>query len=226
MKRILGFPVEKIIKSNRKTVSIEVTDNATLIIKTPTYVRIADIEKIIQKNYQWLKNRLEIAQKSRQFKTKRFVNGEKFLYLGQLYPLEIKQNLSKPLIFNDKFYLRFDARPYAREIFTNWYKQQAAKNFYRRALIFAPLMGVEFNQIKISSARKRWGSCSNKKNINIVWRLIMAPQAIIDYVIVHELAHLKHMDHSKNFWKLVESVYPNYKKAVNWLKEYGPYLDI
>ncbi len=226
MKHILGLPVEKIIKSNRKTIAIEISDNAALIIKAPTFIRNADIERIISENYQWLKKKLEIAQKSKQFKTKRFVNGEKFLYLGKLYPLELKQNLHKPLVFSDKFYLRYDARPQARELFINWYKRQASANFYKRAIIFAPLMGVEFNQLKISSARKRWGSCSNKKNINIVWRLIMAPQPIIDYVIIHELAHLRHMNHSQNFWKLVESVYPHYKQAINWLKEYGPYLDI
>lgn len=80
-------------------------------------------------------------------------------------------------------------------------------------------IGIEYNNFRLSGAKKRWGSCSSKKTISINWRLIFAPPDIIDYVITHELAHLKHMNHSKRFWKLVETYIPNYKDKRKWLNE-------
>ncbi len=218
--------IEKIIKSKRKSVAIEVTDKGTLIIKAPNFLKNDELIKILESHKNWIKKRVDIAKQTRQFTYKRFINGEKFLYLGKLYELQLVDKQKQPLIFDQKFFLRKTNRNEAEKIFIDWYKKQAKANFTRRANIYAPLLGVTYNQLKLSSARRRWGSCSNRGNINIVWRLIMAPQAIIDYVIVHELAHLQYMNHSAAFWRLVGSVYPRYKEARNWLKEYGQYLDI
>jgi len=221
------LPVEKIIRSNRKTIAVEVTDNATIIVKAPRTASKDLIAQVLADHIEWINKRLEIARKTKAFKTKHFVRGEKFLYLGQLYELDFRTNQNKPLVFeHEKFYLIPRYRYKARELFVDWYKARATRLFTKRAMIYAPLMGVQYNRIKLSDARKRWGSCSNKGNINIVWRLIMAPLSIVDYVIVHELAHLRYMDHSAGFWRLVGSVYPEYRKAREWLKEYGNYLDI
>ncbi len=221
------LPIEKIIRQDRRTVSIQVTDNATIIIKAPRHVSDRDIEQVLVQHIKWIKGRLTRARERLKWTQRKFAQGEKFLYLGQLYELKLTDKSKSALTLKDKYFLlnkNYQSR--AREIFEKWYRRQASENFFARARIYAPLLGVYFNQLKLSNARTRWGSCSSNGNINIVWRLIMAPQWIIDYVIVHELAHLRHMNHSPSFWRLVEAVFPEHKQARQWLKKYGHYLNL
>ncbi len=221
------LPIEKIIRQDRRTVSIQVTDDAKIIIKVPRHASKQDIEQVLEQHIRWIQNRLTRARQGKQWTQRKFTDGEKFLYLGYLYQLKLIDTHKAPLVLKDNvFYLERKYQPFARDIFEKWYRRKAAENFYNRVRIYAPLLGVEFRQLKLSSARTRWGSCSSNGNINIVWRLIMAPQWVIDYVIVHELAHLRHMNHSSSFWQLVEAVYPEYKQARNWLKQNGHYLNI
>lgn len=99
------------------------------------------------------------------------------------------------------------------------YRNQARKIFPERIRYYEPLLGVRANQIHIKDQKTRWGSCSSKGNINLNWRLILAPQEVMDYVIIHELCHLKEMNHSKAFWELVEQICPDYRERKKWLKE-------
>jgi predicted metal-dependent hydrolase len=221
------LPIEKIIRENRRTISIRVTDNATIIIKAPRHATQSDIDRALASHLQWINDRLHRASEKKQWTDQQFVDGKKLLYLGKVYQLKIIDNQAQPLILKDNnFLLSKKYQPRAREIFEQWYRRQASELFHKRARIYATLMGVSFNRLRLSSARTRWGSCSSNGNINIVWRLIMAPQFVIDYVIVHELAHLRHMNHSAAFWRLVGSVYPDYEQARQWLKQYGHFLNI
>ena len=221
------LPIEKIQRQRRRTVSIHVTDKGTIVIKAPLTATDAEIEQVLLRHIRWIQDRLERAKQKQQWTEKKFVDGEKFLYLGRLYELQLIDHQREAILLKDnKFLLKKQYQSQARQVFEKWYRRQASENFLKRALIFAPLLGVDFNRIKLSSARTRWGSCSTQGNINIVWRLIMAPQSIIDYVIIHELAHLRYMNHSTRFWQLVKSIYPEYKQAQQWLKNYGHYLNL
>lgn len=97
-------------------------------------------------------------------------------------------------------------------------KRLARTHFEKRLSTIADMHGISYNRLRISSAKTRWGSCSRKRNINLNWRLIFAPEQVLDYVITHELSHLTHMNHSKAFWKHVESMMPDYKTHRAWLK--------
>ena len=98
----------------------------------------------------------------------------------------------------------------------------AAKEYFpKRAAYFQQFTGGTYSRISIRSQKTRWGSCSAKGTLSFNWRLMLAPPAVLDYVVVHELCHLSHMDHSDSFWKKVESVYPNYRTARKWLKDHG-----
>ncbi|MCH2189035.1 M48 family metallopeptidase, partial [Candidatus Gracilibacteria bacterium] len=99
------------------------------------------------------------------------------------------------------------------------YKKEAKEILTRKAAHYAQKHHLAYNSIRITSAKTRWGSCSSKKNLNFSYRLMMTPEFVQDYVVVHELAHLLHMNHSKKFWSQVESMYPDYKQAEKWLKE-------
>ena len=102
---------------------------------------------------------------------------------------------------------------------------EAAKEYCpKRAAHFLPLTGGSFERITIRDQRTRWGSCSARGTLSFNWRLMLAPPAVLDYVVVHELCHLTHMDHSKDFWALVESVCPDYRTHRKWLKEHGQEL--
>ena len=109
----------------------------------------------------------------------------------------------------------------ARDFFEEWFRERAAKYFRERAEFFASAHNLEFTRIKINSASSRWGSCSVRKTLNFSWRLLMTPPDVIDYVIVHELAHLKELNHSRRFWLEVEAMLPDYRNAKTWLRDNG-----
>ena len=96
--------------------------------------------------------------------------------------------------------------------------------FTRKTEYYARLMGVTYGRISIREQKTRWGSCSNKGNLNFNWRLILAPEEVLDYVVVHELAHRREMNHSKAFYAVIESVLPDYRRAQQWLRENGQSL--
>ncbi len=99
--------------------------------------------------------------------------------------------------------------------------RKARQIFNRKAACYSRIMGVTYNRITVKEQKTRWGSCSSKHNLNFNWRLLLAPDEIQDYVIVHELAHLKEMNHSKNFYAVIESVLPDYKSRQLWLRKNG-----
>jgi predicted metal-dependent hydrolase len=111
-------------------------------------------------------------------------------------------------------------------VFTQWYKEQAYEVIEKRVNVFSYQYGFSPRQVKISSARTRWGSCSPNGTLNFSWRLVMAPLEVIDYVVVHELAHLHVKDHSSRFWQEVEKIMPDYKDRRKWLRIHGEKLSL
>jgi len=101
------------------------------------------------------------------------------------------------------------------------YKRQAKAYIVPKVEEYALKFGFDYNKIRITSAITRWGSCSSKRNLNFSYRLILAPKEAVDYVIVHELCHLRQMNHSKKFWDEVGKIMPNYKLQEKWLKQHG-----
>ena len=106
----------------------------------------------------------------------------------------------------------------------NWYKQQGLKLFEKKTKKYQELIGVKPSSISTRTYSKRWGSCSSKGDITFNWRIIMAPHSVIDYVVIHELCHLVHHNHSPKYWRTVKSFYPNYKEKVNWLRDHSKTL--
>lgn len=148
------------------------------------------------------------------------------MYLGNYYPLIILNEQNQSLIFDNAFFLSKNLISCAREIFINWYKAKALSEITNRAFYYSNKYGFEFSKIKISNAKTRWGSCSHKGNIYINWTLIMAPEDILDYVIIHELVHLEIPNHSKAFWNRLEIIYPNFIEAKKWLRDNANLLKI
>ncbi|MDN5355344.1 MAG: hypothetical protein PWQ43_286 [Rikenellaceae bacterium] len=213
-----NIKIVKIVRSKRKTVSIQIKNDGTLIVRAPLTLSKKEINDIVLKHQHWLETKQsEIIERNKKILT--FTEGEEFLYLGKYYPLKIVDDYDNLLTLNDNFYLSKYCLANAKEVFTNWYKDEAAKVIKSRAEYYAHNYNFQYSKIKISNAKTRWGSCSYNGNININWRLIMAPIEVLDYVIIHEFIHLKVDNHSRKFWQEVESIYPDYKKAKKWLKD-------
>lgn len=213
---------ERIIRTKRKSIALQITDEGVLIVKAPTDVDDRTIEKVILKHKSWIKKKMEyVERRDPRFSKREFVNGESFLYLGRYYKLEIVEGQKEPLKLEDRFYLSKNALPYAKEVFINWYKEKAYEKISERVDWYARMVGFKYNRVNITDAEKRWGSCSSKGNLNFSWRLIMAPLRVVDYVVVHELAHLEIRNHSKDFWIKVKTIMPDYKEYEEWLKKYG-----
>lgn len=199
---------------------MEISSDASLIIRAPLRIPFIEIQKIVFSKRNWIINKQRIAREKRlQGFPKNFMERDEFLYLGKKYPLVILENAVNPLFFNKEFRIIRNYLPSARELFIDWYKKQAQSKIKERLDFYSDSLGYKYNKFGISNARKRWGSCNSKGNIYINWRLIMAPIDIIDYVIIHELAHLKERSHSKKFWERVKIIQGDYKQRRIWLKE-------
>ena len=110
---------------------------------------------------------------------------------------------------------------WVRNALVRWYKLQAQVHIEQRISYFAPLVGAWPNAVEVKTYRARWGSCNNRGHVQFNWKLMMAPSAVVDSVVVHELCHLLHMHHGPEFWALVKRVLPHYEDAKKWLKEEG-----
>ena len=218
--------IDEIIRSRRKTIALQVFHDARLIVRVPFSTSENLIKKVIHEKRLWiLKKQEQAKEKYKKVYSKEFVNGEGFLFLGNSYKLYIVDNCEFSLIFNNEnFFLSKKFLNKAKDVFIKWYKEQSYKKFLERVEFYSKVSGITYNKLKITNARKRWGSCSSKGNLNFTWRLIMAPLQVIDYVIVHELVHIKEKNHSKNFWNNVRIILPYYKTQKKWLKENGHLL--
>jgi predicted metal-dependent hydrolase len=158
---------------------------------------------------------------------KRYVAGETFLFLGNAYPLTIVASQRPALnLGTGRFRLANSNLPKARQVFIRWYKAQALALISERVAFHAKINKFSYQKIRISSARTRWGSCSSNGTLSFTWRLVMAPMEVIDYVVVHELAHTQVSNHSPKFWRRLAGIMPDYKRHVAWLKKNGRYLTL
>ena len=210
--------IDKLVRSKRRTIAIIVTRDAQLIVRAPFGIKDKIIDDFVSRKSKWIIKKLEDARrKCRNIIPKRFANGECFLYLGKSYPFKIVESnrigLNESLEFPGKWLAH--AGIYLKE----WYKSQLLKTITERVCVYSEMTGLKHRSVKITSAKKRFGSCSPNGSLNFSWRLMMAPLNIIDYVVVHELVHIEVKNHSKKFWNKVRIILPDYKQSEKWLKE-------
>jgi len=219
--------ISEIIRSNRRSLSLEVKPDGRLIVRAPQSATQAQINAIVTKKAAWIqKAKAKLALKYSELKPKTFFPGEHFWYLGNQYPLQLTERQRPPLELDGVFLLSRSAQTRAKQVFIDWYRQETRT--ITQELIHHYLQQYPFkvNQVRITSARTRWGSCSGAANLNFTYRLCMAPLDVIEYVVVHELAHLKHRNHSKDFWSAVATIKPDYPNARMWLKQHGVLLTL
>jgi len=219
--------IDQIIRTKRKSIALIVQRDGRLVVRAPIGATDEQIFAVVQKKNGWIHSKQEtVLSTYPQVIEKEFVNGEGFWYLGTSYRMRIVDDASCPLELDTFFLLDRSALPLAREVFTNWYKDRALLVISERVAWYAAKNGIDFKQVKITSAQTRWGSCSSKGILSFAWRLIMAPVPVIDYVVVHELVHLLEKNHGKAFWAKVKSIMPDYKQKIEWLDVNGQLLNL
>jgi predicted metal-dependent hydrolase len=219
--------IDKIIHSRRRTISLEIKPDGSLLVRAPLLATNGQIDKLVRQKEDWiLEKKALVHQRSLENPARKFAAGEEFPYLGKSYPLEIVNKQDQALILRDKFYLAEFASVNAKADFIDWYKAQAALEIRDRVEIYAQLNGYAFKRFRITIANTRWGSCGPHGSLNFSYRLVMAPIEIIDYVVVHELVHLRIKNHSKTFWGEVQKLMPDYDVRRRWLKENGHRLTL
>ena len=211
-------------RKRRRTISLQVSSKSGLIIAAPYFTPDSEIDRFVREKQNWIHKTIQKhTEDSIKNKAKEYITGEMFYYLGESFPLEVffEQNERKGLVFwGNRFYLNTaDATEKGIFYFVSWYKKKAKQHLRQRVDFFSHEFNLRAKSVKITSAEKRWGSCSADDNLSFSFRLIMAPPDIIDYVIVHELMHIKEKNHSAAFWKLIEAAMPEYKLHRRWLKD-------
>lgn len=219
--------IDKIIRTNRKTIAIGVDYEGQLFVRAPRRTSKKMIQQVVENHSSWIQKKQEEANK-RLLKIKNitFDEGDQFLYLGSYYPLVYVDRTQPPLTLNGKFEISKTQVLQAEQVFVAWYRQKARQILKERADKISGEHGFQYTRIWITNARSRWGSCNSDKGLNFTWRLVMAPIPVIDYVVTHELVHTEIKNHSRDFWKRVESVYPGYRDQEKWLKANGYLLEI
>ncbi|MBX3043359.1 MAG: M48 family metallopeptidase [Candidatus Kapabacteria bacterium] len=211
---------------NGSRLTLRIDKQANVVISAPLKMAISDINNFIDEKRDWIeKTRQKIIEN--QAPKRLFNDGDTIPFLGIERRINILPNYKYAAEFLDgKFNLSSNIQPQAKEYLSRLFKNLAWNHFAPRIHYLAKQYNFKFKAVKISSAQTKWGSCSNHGNINLAWRLVMAPEDVIDYVIIHELAHTVEANHSHKFWKIVENIIPDYKQKRQWLKDNGKYLDL
>lgn len=219
----LTFAVQYSIK--RKSIGITVERDSSLSVILPELCALDDAIKVIESKLLWVHTKL--AQKSLYMaaaRQRQFVTGEGFYYLGRSYRLLIETIGEHPAplrLHYGRFLMSPDALPDARQHFIIWYIQRAQTWLWERANRFTARVGVKLRGIEITEMAYQWGECLPDGDLRLHWRVILLPPPIIDYVLVHELVHLREPNHGPHFWERVERIIPDWPGHKVWLAENG-----
>jgi len=214
--------------SKRRKLTITVERDRRVVVHAPMTTTEAKIREIVESKRMWIYEKLHHSQKYRELPHppgKELVSGESALYLGRHYRIEVVESGLSEMRFSQRFYIPASHVQNRKAVLRQWYIQKAKEKILPRVRQFARQLGVAFNKAKIVDSRYRWGSCTMNNNVNFNWRLIKAPMFVIDYVIVHELAHLLEANHTLRFWNIVRAQTPTMDKAKQWLKDNGQILE-
>ncbi len=218
----------ELIRSNRKTVSIHIERDGSVSARIPETISEEDILKVLKsKEYQIHKNLAQWSQLNETKVEREYVNGQSFLYLGRNYRLRLVEEKLGEIAFKKGYLLlSHSEKNQARELFINFYKEKLKEKINPIVDSYKGLLGVTPNEIKIMELQNRWASCTTKGNVNFHWKCAMAPIDVLNYIVVHELTHLIHPNHTPAFWNELDKVMPSYEKQVNWLKRNGAGMDL
>ena len=219
----MKYDFDLLIKRTRrkKTLSIIIRDQK-VILSAPKYVSDQEIDKILESKFAWIQKKLTIEKKDLKLNKKYYTSGEIFLYLGKEYYLDIKKSTKSDIyISHNKLIIEttnFDNNNFVKNEIRSWYMKKAMERIELIHKHYEIIMNLKSNKLIFGEYKSKWGSCNIKKVISYDWRIIMSPITVINYIVVHEISHILHPNHSKYFWSLVEKYIKDYKAQRKWLQ--------
>ena len=217
----IDITIEK--TARRKTVSIFIERDGSVRVLAPISSSDEVIESAVKAKEYQIFTKLAKWKELNQGKVKReYVNGQSFLYLGRNYRLKISENQDVPLKISGGF-LHLDKKylDKADKVFKEFYKTKAEHKINERLQLMVDKFQVKPSTIKVLELQNRWASWTPKNGLNFHWKCVMAPVSVIDYIITHEMVHLKYPNHSTEFWNELDKKMPNFREHENWLKNNG-----
>lgn len=228
-------------RRGRRRVTLQLEPREGLRVLAPRRLALRQVESVLRQEAAWLRRRLaEVRRWEAAHPPRRYASGETLPLLGEAWPLEVSEDAGRrrasvtrtrrdggPGVIRLRLPAGLPAgerRALARRTLEAWYRRLARRLLEKRAAHWSGRLGVAVAAISVRDPRTRWGSCSSTGRMSFSWRLAMAPPAVLDYLVVHELAHRVHADHSPAFWRLVETHAPRAKRLRAWLRERGPEL--
>ena len=228
-KRRIDFFVKR--SKRRKTVSIFVDPFEGVFLRASLSPSLGKLSKLVHSKAVWiLDKQRRINETIGHFPKREFVTGESFLYLGRQLRLKVLKSKSKPKIKvkGGRFLVSINGKnsdldkiKTVRGLLSVWYKKHVEKVLLKRVTLYSKKLRVSVPEVILANQTKRWGSCNRKGRISFNWHIIMAPMSLVDYVVAHELCHLRHNNHSEDFWKLLGAIMPDYEARRERLRMEG-----
>ena len=227
---VLGLRVE-VVRSIRRTAALHII-GSDLQVRVPEYVEDERVAAFLQKKRPWIRSKVAEIQLLPPHRTKELVSGESFPYLGRHYRLKVQEGHQVGVSLSGG-YLKATIRPNEQgehrtlkiqQYLQNWYRNKAQERLKEKTDRYAKQIGVSPAAVSVRNFKSRWGSCDKKGQVVFNWNIIKAPHSVVDYVVVHELCHLIHPNHSKEFWQVVSRFDSNYLEHRQWLKVQGARL--
>lgn len=232
----ITIPYELINNEKSKSIRISIGIEGMKVSK-PKRVKLEQVEELLSLKANWIyKHYIQFEQiKTNKYK-RQWQSEEKVLYKGIEHSAKIHEYNGKKArlefgannfeIFVNNTLSSEEKKESIEDAFKKWFIKMAKEAIGERLEFYCNKIGLSYNKFKIKEQKTRWGSCSKQKNLNLNWKLIMAPPWVADYVVLHEVCHLKYLNHSKDYWNMVSLYMPEYKKAQQWLKKNGQTLGI
>ena len=209
------------ISHRAKSLRLTIGSSGQLTVTSPPHLAIHTLNDFVNQHQDWInRHRQQLANRPQLGES-----ADSVYLFGQLFQLRFTHHLTQPpqvICDNQSVTVNsWQANASAPEIWWRWLRQTATKYLVPRTHQLAQIMGLKFGKISLRQQKTRWGSCSRQGNLNFNWRLVHTPTEVIDYVIIHELAHTQHHNHSHQFWQLVSRYDPEHPQHRGWLKRHG-----
>jgi predicted metal-dependent hydrolase len=216
-----------IIRSERKTVSIYIERDGSVSALVPASLEDEKLEELlISKNYQIHKKLAEWDDLNANKVDRQYVNGQSFFYLGRNYRLRLESGAEGLQFYKGAFILSAGEQDNAKELFEKFYRTKLHEKLTPIVKRYMSEIGVRPTSFRVFDLQNRWASCTSDNKLNFHWKCAMAPIDVLSYIVVHELVHLIHKNHSSEFWNEVDKVMPHYQRHVHWLKVNGAGMDL
>ena len=216
----LDYPVSVRRSSRRRSIELRVTRDSRIRILCPLELTDSQIADVVKEKADWIQSKLLLNEKRAATLIPEFEHGSCWQYRGRTVSLELSLGSNLVVLESDR--LRIQTKKMGthdlRKALKAWFIREAETLLTNRTRYFADCLGVEPSKIQLRRYRAMWGRCNSRHEIAYDWRIIMAPDSVIDYLVIHELCHLAHFDHSPHFWRLVGSLQPTYQESKAWLQ--------